>query len=49
MSPPDGAEAIRRIVDMAEEVKPEPQPAYVSFGKYRMSAKGLSFDDLRAI
>ena len=24
MSPPDGAEAVRRMIDMAQEVKPEP-------------------------
>ena len=27
MSPPDGAEAVRRIVGMAEEVTPEPPPS----------------------
>ena len=35
----DGAEAVRAIVDQAEEVRP---PQYISFGCYQMDAKGLA-------
>ena len=42
MSPPDGGAEIRRLIDRAEEVKPE--PAYRSFGKFRMTRKGLFFE-----